>query len=106
MVAGHRCRGCPCEVVMEHLTQRSVVCESDICKSLVEAINCTTIHFLMFSVTAMHLDDCRLVAIELGVRAGTAERLAPINGKSLHMLRVEAVAESMADHIVGHYSTM
>jgi len=59
---------------MEHLTQRSVVCESDIRKSLVEAINCTTIHFLVLSVTAMHLDDCRLVAIELGVRAGTAER--------------------------------
>src|SRR5579871_2280476 len=93
MVAGHRRRGRPCEVVMEHAAQHSVVCKPNIYKSLVETINRTTIHFLVLSITAMHLDDCRLIAIEIGVRAGTAKRLAPIGRKSLHMLRVEAVAE-------------
>ena len=91
---------------MEHLPQRCALCESDIRESLIEAVNCTTIHFLVFPVAAMHLDDGRLIAIELGIRAWTAERLSPVSGKPLHVLRMKAVAEGMADYIVGHYSTM
>lgn len=89
---------------MEYLPQRRVVCQSDIGKSLVEAKNCTAIHFLVLPIAAMHPDDTGLVAIQLGVRARTAERLSPVSGKSLHVLRMEAVAERMADDLIGHHS--
>src|SRR5690242_19998608 len=91
---------------MEHLSQCGVVCESDVRQSLIEAINRPTIHFLVLPVAAMHPDDGRLVAVELGVGAGPAERFSPVGGKSLHMLRVEAVAEGVADHVVVHYPTV
>ena len=102
MIAGHGCRSCPGEVVVKYLSQRSVVGESDVCKSLVKASNCPAIHFVVRAVAAMHPDDSRLIAIRLGIRAGTAERLSPVSSKPLHMLRMEAVAESMAHHLVGH----
>ncbi len=35
-----------------------------------------------------------------------AERLSPVGSESLDMLGVEAVAERMADNLVGHYATM
>jgi len=37
---------------------------------------------------------------------GAAERLRPVCSEALDMLRVEAVAEGMADHVVGHYPMM
>lgn len=104
MVSGHRCGGCPSEVVVEYLPQRRVACQSDIGKRLVEAKNCTAIHFFVLAIAAVHPDDAGLVAIQLGVRARTAERLSPVSGKSLHVLRMEAVAECMADDLIGHHS--
>jgi hypothetical protein len=51
-------------------------------------------------------DDGGLVAIGLGIHAGSTECLGPIRGKTLDMLGMETVAEGMADYIVGHYPTM
>ena len=91
---------------MEDLPQSCVAGESDVRKSLIEAVDRTAIHFLVRPVAAVHSDDGRLVAIELGIRPGTAECFSPVGGKPLHMLRVEAVAEGVADYVVGHYPTM
>jgi hypothetical protein len=90
---------------VEHLSQRAVV-ESDIRKSLIEAGNRPAIHFDVLAVATVHPDDSRLVTLGIGIRAGATERLRPISRESLHMLGVEAVAERMADHLVGHHSTM
>src|SRR5215472_401638 len=60
----------------------------------------------MHPVAAVYLDDAGLVTIGVGVHAGATERLGPVSGESLHMLGVEAVAERMADHVVGHHPTM
>ena len=106
MVARHRCRGRPREVVMEHLPQRGVVCESDVRKRLIEAGNRATIHFLVLPVAAVHPDDTRLIAIELGVSPGTAERFGPVGGEPFYMLRMEAMTEGVAHHFVVHYPTM
>ena len=38
--------------------------------------------------------------------AGPPERLCPVGGEPLDMLGVEAVAEGMSDHLVGHHPTM
>jgi len=54
----------------------------------------------------VHLDDGGLVTIGVGIRAGATERLGPVSGESLDMLGVEAVAERMADHVIGHHPTM
>src|SRR5882724_8866757 len=60
----------------------------------------------MLPVAAVHLDDGGLVTIGVGIRAGATECLGPVSGESLDMLGVEAVAERMADHVVGHHPTM
>ena len=106
VVAGHRCRGRPSEVVVQHLSQRTVVGQSDIDQSLVEAGNGTAIHFVVLPVAAVHLDDGGLVTIGVGIRAGATECLGPVSGESLDMLGVEAVAERMADHVIGQHPTM
>src|SRR5262249_50188821 len=64
------------------------------------------IHFVVLSVPAVHLDDGGLVTIRVGIRARATECLGPVSGESLDMLGVEAVAERMADHVVGHHPTM
>src|ERR1700678_558888 len=60
----------------------------------------------MLSVPAVHLDDGGLAPIGIGIRARATECLSPVSGESLNMLGVEAVAERMGDHVVGHHSTM
>jgi len=54
----------------------------------------------------VHLGDGGLVTIGVGIRAGATECLGPVSGESLDMLGVEAVAEHMADHVVGRHPTM
>ena len=80
MIAGHRRGGRPGEVVVEHFSQLVVVGQSRIGESLVEADNGTTIHLVVFAVSAVYLDDHGLVTIAVGVDAGAAERLGPISG--------------------------
>ena len=75
MVAGHRCRSGPSEVVVQHLPQGSVAGKADIDQSLIEAGNGTTIHFVVLPVAAVHLDDGGLVTIGVGIRAGATECL-------------------------------
>lgn len=101
IVAGHGCRGRPREVRVERLLQRMVIGEPGINNRLVEAGNCTAVHLVVLSVAAVHLDDGRLVAASVRLYAGAAQRLSPVSGKSLDMLRKEAVAERMTDHLVG-----
>jgi hypothetical protein len=91
---------------VEHLSQSSVVAYSGVDKSLVEASNRTTIHFVVLPVAAVYLDDSGFVTIGTGVCAGAAECFRPVCSKALDMLRVEAVAEGMAYHLVRHYPMM
>src|SRR5262245_47163319 len=60
----------------------------------------------MLSVAAVHLDDCGLVTIGFGIRGRATECLSPVRGESLDMLRMEAVAECMGDHVVSHHPMM
>src|SRR5579863_2574725 len=60
----------------------------------------------MLSVPAVHLDHGGLVAIGIGIRARATECLGPVSGQSLYVLRVEAVAKRMGDHLVGQHSAM
>src|SRR5262249_14132949 len=106
VIAGHGCRCCPSEVVMQHLSQRRVVGHSGISQSLVEASDGAAIHLVVHPVAAVDSDDGGLVAIELGIHARSTERLGPIRGETLDMLGVETVAERMADDFVGHHPTM
>src|SRR5262249_43238158 len=106
VVAGHRGRGCPSEVVAQHLVQRSIVGESDICKSLVETGNRTAVHFVVLPVTTVHFDNGGLVAIAVGVRVGATECLGPVSGESLDVVWVEAMAKRVSDHFVDDRPTM
>jgi hypothetical protein len=51
-------------------------------------------------------NDSGLVAVGVGIRARATESFGPVRGESLDMLRVEAVAERMSDHFVGHHAPM
>jgi hypothetical protein len=42
----------------------------------------------------------------IGVGRGAAERLGPVRGESLAVLRMESVAERVADNLVGHHPVM
>ena len=64
------------------------------------------IHFIVLPVPAVCLDDGGLVTIGIGIRGRAPECLSPVSGESLDMLGVEAVAERMADHIVGYHPAM
>src|SRR5215472_16584592 len=103
MVTCHRCRGRPGEVVVEHPSQSSVIGESGVNQSLVEASDRTAIHFVVLPVAAVHLDDSGFVTLGIGVCTGATECLRPVCSEALDMLRMETVAEGMTDHLVGHY---
>src|SRR3974377_2106765 len=94
------------EVVVQHLSQRRVVGQSDVSQSLVEASDGAPIHLVVHPVTAVDPDDGGLVPIGLGIHAGSTECLGPIRGETLDMLGMETVAERMADYFVGHHPTM
>ncbi len=51
----------------------------------------------------MEADDGRLVAIALGVGVRSAECLCPVGGEPFAVLGVEAVAEGVADYLVGYH---
>jgi hypothetical protein len=57
-------------------------------------------------VAAVNPDDGGLVAIGLGIHAGSTECLGPIRGETLDMLGMETVAERMADYFVAHHPPM
>ncbi len=100
-VVGHRCRGRPGKVVVQHLSQRIVCSQAGIGHSLIEAENRMAIHFVMVPVAAVHFDDCRFTTIGVGIGAGAIECLGPVSGEALNLLGVEAVAGCMSDHLVG-----
>ena len=60
----------------------------------------------MHPVAAVDPDDGGLVAIGPGIHAGSTECLGPIRSETLDMLRMETVAECMADYFVGYHPTM
>jgi hypothetical protein len=106
VVTGHRGRGRPNEVVVQHLPQLTVVGEPHIGESLVETDNRAAIHFVVLPLPAVHLDDGGLVTVGDRIRAGATECLGPVSRESLDMLGVEAVAEGMADHFIRYDPTM
>jgi hypothetical protein len=91
---------------VEHSSQRRVIDQSGVNKSLVEARNRTAIHFVVRPVAAVHLDDSGFVTQGIGICGWATECLRPVGSEALDVLRVEAVAEGMADHVVGHYPMM
>ena len=103
VVAGHRVRGRPSEVVMQHLSQRFVVSESDISKGVIETGNRTAIHFAVLAVATVHLDDGGLVTKEARIRARATECLSPISGESLDVLGGKLWLNAWATHVVGHH---
>src|SRR5262249_42141115 len=94
------------EVVVQHLSQRRVVGQSDVSQSLIEASDGAAIHLVVHPVAAVDPHDGGLVAIGRGIHAGSTECLGPIRGETLDMLGMETVAERMADYFVGHHPTM
>ena len=71
MVARHRRRGGPGEVVVQH-SPEWVGREPHIFQSLIEACDRPAVHLLVQTVTAVDPNHRRLVAIGIGVARGPA----------------------------------
>jgi hypothetical protein len=63
---------------VQHFSQSTVVSQSDIAESLVEAGNRTAIHFIVLPVPAVHPDDGRLVTTGNRIRGRATEGLGPV----------------------------
>src|SRR6516225_2891110 len=100
VVTRHRGRGRPREVIVQHASESLVVREPDIFQRLIETRDRTLVHLLVQPVAAVHPDDRGLITISVGVGRWPTECLPPVRGKALGVLRVVAVAERMANHLV------
>ena len=60
----------------------------------------------MLAIPAVHLYHGGLVTIGIGIRGGATECLSPVSRESIDMLGMKAVAERMADNLVGHHPTV
>jgi hypothetical protein len=81
---------------VEHAPEQGIA-EPDIVHCAVEARNGAAVHLLVRPIAAVHSHHWRLVATLFAVERRTAPRLASVGRKPLGVLRVEAVAEGMAD---------
>src|SRR5882672_7092867 len=104
MVTSHRGGRRPGEVVMQDFPETVLAREPDILECPIETRDRALVHFLVRAVATMHSDDRRFINISLGVRRWPAERLCPVRGKTLGVLRVVPVAERMTNHFVVHYA--
>ncbi len=91
---------------MQHLSQDGIAGKSHVVQGLVETSDRAAIHFVVLSVSAMHLDDGGFLAVGIGICGWSAEDLSPISCEPLDMFGVEAVAEGMSHYLVVHHATM
>ena len=91
---------------MQHLAQPVVAGEADIFQRLIETGDRALVHLLVRAVAAVNADDRRLVTEGVRVGRWPTERLRPVRGKALGVLRMESVAERMAHHLVVHHPRM
>ena len=96
----HRGCGCPREVIVQHASQPLVGGEPGVLQGLIETGDRSLVHFLVRPVAAVNPHDGRLIAVLVGVRCWPTECLRPIRSEALGVLRVESVAERMANYFV------
>ncbi|HTU26719.1 MAG TPA: hypothetical protein VMF30_15030, partial [Pirellulales bacterium] len=85
---------------MQYASERFVSRESDVVQRPIETGDRSPIHFVMGSVAAVHPNDEGLATEQVGVGRRPPERLGPICGQALGVLRVETMAESMVNYFV------
>src|SRR5262245_34428275 len=100
VVTRHRGRGGPCEVIMQHALEPLVAGKADIFQRLIETSDRPLIHLLVRPIAAVNPHDRGLITVPLGVRRWSTKRLRPVRGKALGVLRVQSVAERMANDFV------
>src|SRR5262245_57418064 len=100
VVTRHRSRSGPREVIMQHASQPLVAGKTDIFQRQVETSDRPLVHLLVRPVAAVNPHDKGLTTVTVGVRRWSTKCLRPIRGKALGVLRVESVAERMANHFV------
>jgi hypothetical protein len=91
---------------VQHSSQLRVCGQADIGKGLVEASDCSAIHLVVLAVSAVHPNDCGLVAVGSRIGRRAAERLGPVRRETLDVMGVEAVAERMGDYVISQHSIM
>jgi len=89
---------------MQYTSKSIVVGEADIFHRLIETSDRPLVHLLVESVAAVNTNDRSLITKVVGIGRRSAKRLNPVGSKTLGMLRVESVAERMADNFVLHHS--
>src|SRR5215831_12951784 len=103
VIARHRGCGGPGEVVVQHLSQRPGRVQANVLHGLVETGDRPAVHIRVRAIAAVEPHDRGLVAIGAGVILRAAEGLGPVCGEPFGVLRMEPVAERVADYLVGHH---
>src|SRR5260221_14526191 len=93
-------RGGPGKVVVQHLPQGLGRVQPDVLQCLVEPGDRLAVHLLVWAVAAMDPHHGGLISIDVGVGSGPPEGLGPVRGEPLAVLRMEPVAERVADYLV------
>ena len=100
VITGHRGRGGPCEIIVQHASELFILGQAGIFQRLIETRDRPLVHLLVRPVAAMNPDHRGLITVPVGVRRWATECLRPIRGEALGVLRMVTVAESMANHFV------
>ena len=100
LVTRHRGRGGPRKVIVQHASELFVIGEADIFQRLIETGDRPLVHLLVRPVPAVNPHDRGLIAVAIGVLRWSTEYLRPVGCKALGVLRVESVAERMANYFV------
>ncbi len=64
------------------------------------------VHLLVRTVAAVYPHDGRLIAVLPAEHGGSAERLGPIGGESLGVVRMEPVAECVTHDVISDHALM
>src|SRR5215470_2123919 len=100
VVTRHGGRRGPREIIMQRASEPLVAGNTDIFQRLIETDDCPLVHLLVRPVAAVNPHNRGLITVLIGVRRWPTKCLRPVRSKALGVLRVESVAERMANHDV------
>src|SRR6266571_6398477 len=103
VVARHGRRGGPGEIVVQYMPEWLGRVQPHVLQRLVETGDRPAVHLLVWAVAALGPHHRGLVSIGVGVGGGHPKSLGPVRSEPLAVLRMESVAERVADYLVRHH---
>jgi hypothetical protein len=100
VVTRHSVYSSPRKVIVEDISEPLVAGKADVFQRLIETGDGPLIHLFVWSVAAVNPHDGGFAAILFRIYGRPTERFHPVCGEAFSVLRVESMAERMANHFV------